>query len=192
MPSELYYYSGDCPDDAANKQIRENFIKMLKANPLFKEECGGTVPDCRAEFVSVKCGAISGRKRDANVNVKVEFNVILPYRENGQNTSVVVKSYETAFDRIKDAIDKAVQSKSLDVGVPGLELQDDSYAPGFPNFYCGKGMTPNYDTASCGKCLVFRCAIMEYCLISHFFKLVCRKGSQESNCPSYRPLLVEK
>ncbi|XP_048259787.1 sushi, von Willebrand factor type A, EGF and pentraxin domain-containing protein 1-like [Haliotis rufescens] len=152
MPSELYYYSGDCPDDAANKQIRENFIKMLKANPLFKEECGGTVPDCRAEFVSVKCGAISGRKRDANVNVKVEFNVILPYRENGQNTSVVVKSYETAFDRIKGAIDKAVQSKSLDVGVPGLELQDDSYAPGIPNFYCGKGMTSSYGTASCAGC----------------------------------------
>ncbi|XP_067682073.1 sushi, von Willebrand factor type A, EGF and pentraxin domain-containing protein 1-like isoform X2 [Haliotis asinina] len=152
MPSELYYYSGDCPDATANQQIKENFIKMLQANPLFKEECGGTVPDCKAEFVSVKCGTISRRKRAAKVNVIVEFNVILPYRENGQNASVVVKSCEAAFDRIKAAIDKAVQSKSLDVGVPGLELQNDSYAPGIPNFLCGKGMTPKYRTASCAGC----------------------------------------
>ncbi|XP_046578196.1 uncharacterized protein LOC124285952 [Haliotis rubra] len=152
MPSELYYYSGNCPDATANQQIRENFIKMLKANPLFKEECGGTVPDCRAEFVSVKCGKTSRRKRAAKVNVRVEFNVILPYRENGQNSSVTVKSCEASFDRIKAAIDNAVQSKSLDVGVPGLELQDDSFAPGIPNFLCGKGMIANYRTASCAGC----------------------------------------
>ena len=64
LPAEIFYYGGECGDDATIEEIKENFqdIVNLKLDPYIQTVCP---PDetCIVEDIIVQCGPISNRKK---------------------------------------------------------------------------------------------------------------------------------
>lgn len=68
---QFYYYEGNCNDEEAQKQIKSNFLNLLRTGMLagMGHACANQAI-CNAENVNVFCGETDKRKRRRRAVVK--------------------------------------------------------------------------------------------------------------------------
>ena len=147
LPSELYYYSGECSDNATQQQIKQHFLDILttEVGPLFNSICPGELM-CTVDAVTVTCGPVSNRRRRRSAPHNIEkreethvtlitFNIITGWE---QGNMTIDESY--VYTDNLQAQQKAVLETLLKGGkmnIPGLTLREDSF------------QTPETGTLSC-------------------------------------------
>lgn len=64
LPSEIFYYSGQCADSDTQQQIKEQFLEILTRQviPLFDSICSREL-NCTVDAVAVTCGEISEKRK---------------------------------------------------------------------------------------------------------------------------------
>ena len=146
----MFYYSGQCNSSAENlQQIQENFVKALNSS-AYKAVCVGN-QNCRAEYVSISCGDVSGgRKRSVEYAYVIQLDILVPFkRVAGQDDSQIFTETQSLLYDIADVIADETETGHFDFD--GLTVQIDSFAPGGQVQYsCPKG-TATQTSASCGN-----------------------------------------
>jgi len=145
----LFYYSGQCNSSAENlKQIQENFVKALN-NSVYKAACLGN-PNCRAEYVSISCGEVSGRrKRSIEYAYVIQLEIWVPFkRVVGQDDSQLFTETKSLLYDIADVIADETVTGHFDLD--GLTVRSDSFAGGQVQYSCPRG-TATQSSASCGN-----------------------------------------
>ncbi|XP_019616633.1 PREDICTED: sushi, von Willebrand factor type A, EGF and pentraxin domain-containing protein 1-like, partial [Branchiostoma belcheri] len=154
LPSELYYYSGDCRDPETQVQIQENFIAILNSSD-YSDICQLFV-ECAAENVQVICGNVTTRSGQPSYQLQVTFDLTVKIKaQTNQNPSYI--DLEDTLFAMANKIDQRVKGGnfSLDnVTAIELEVQPDSFVTKrWTNLVCEPGFLPNYDTYMCKGCI---------------------------------------
>ena len=73
LPSELYYYSGECSDPDTLEQIRQQFLTIITTatKTRFHSLCTPDLLSCSLDSVKITCGPISRRKRGIPTDIDV-------------------------------------------------------------------------------------------------------------------------
>ncbi|XP_078690659.1 uncharacterized protein LOC144921486 [Branchiostoma floridae x Branchiostoma belcheri] len=154
LPSELYYYSGDCRDPDTQVQIQENFIAILNSSD-YSDICQLFV-ECAAENVQVICGNVTTRSGQPSFQLQVKFDLTVKIKaQTNQNPSYI--DLEDTLFAMANKIDQRVKGGnfSLDnVTAINLEVQPDSFVTDdWTNLVCEPGYMPNYDSYMCEGCI---------------------------------------
>lgn len=157
LPSDFYYYTDKCNSSSENLlEIQENFVRALNTSKFF-EYCRNN-PDCQARYVKVSCGQTSSRmKRDTRVYPRperlayiVEFEIILPLNiVNDETKQEAIARAEEMLRGVSRNMKKAAIDGVFDI--PGLRVEEDSFAAGLPTIQCPTGMEPRTTENTCGK-----------------------------------------
>lgn len=161
LPGELYYYTSECNSSAESLlEIQVKFIHALNSS-AFQSYCTGKSA-CRAEFVDVTCGDVTGRrKRSIEARVKrqaeqayiINVEFILPFeRKDGQSDTDIFTNAENVLYGIADVLAEEVNNGLFEID--GLTLSRDSFAYDNVQYSCPKG-TLTKSAASCGKMAIF-------------------------------------
>ncbi|XP_019616495.1 PREDICTED: sushi, von Willebrand factor type A, EGF and pentraxin domain-containing protein 1-like [Branchiostoma belcheri] len=153
LPSELYYYSGDCRDPETQVQIQENFIAILNSSD-YSHLCQLFV-ECAAENVVVYCGNVTTRSGQPSYQLQVKFDLSVKVKEQtDQHTSYI--DLENTLFSMADKIDEGVKEGKFslnNVTAIDLEVQPDSFVTSqWTNLVCEPGYQPDYDTYTCKGC----------------------------------------
>ena len=75
LPSELYYYSGECSDPDTLEQIRQQFLTIITTatKTRFHSLCTPDLLSCSLDSVKITCGPISRRKRGVPTGIQVQI-----------------------------------------------------------------------------------------------------------------------
>eukprot|EP00058_Branchiostoma_floridae_P017283 XP_002602771.1 hypothetical protein BRAFLDRAFT_93716 [Branchiostoma floridae] len=148
LPSELYYYSGDCSDPETQAQIQENFIAILNSSD-YSDTCQLFV-ECAAENVQVFCGNVTTRSLQPSFQLRVKFDLTVKVQP-GHHTSYI--DVEDTLFAMANKIDERVKGGNFsfhNVTAIDLEVQPDSFVTErWTSLVCQPGYLPNYDTYMC-------------------------------------------
>ena len=170
LPNELFYYSGDCNDPAAQQEIRDKFIAVLNSSN-YHVLCS-SYEKCRAENVNVQCGQTSRRRRSATTSnltevfpeimvmsnthqVIVEWDIVMDIdysKLEGLTTDQIWAMMEDQMYDMADVLKEEVEDGKFDLDdVESLDLEVDksSYREGWPDMVCAQGTTQKDSTFSC-------------------------------------------
>ncbi|XP_078597011.1 uncharacterized protein LOC144873487 [Branchiostoma floridae x Branchiostoma japonicum] len=152
LPSELYYYSGDCRDPETQAQIQENFIAILNSSD-YSDTCQLFV-ECAAENVQVFCGNVTTRSLQPSFQLRVKFDLTVKVQP-GHHTSYI--DVEDTLFAMANKIDERVKGGNFslhNVTEIDLEVQPDSFVTErWTSLVCQPGYLPNYDTYMCKGCI---------------------------------------
>ncbi|XP_035676271.1 sushi, von Willebrand factor type A, EGF and pentraxin domain-containing protein 1-like [Branchiostoma floridae] len=152
LPSELYYYSGDCSDPETQAQIQENFIAILNSSD-YSDTCQLFV-ECAAENVQVFCGNVTTRSLQPSFQLRVKFDLTVKVQP-GHHTSYI--DVEDTLFAMANKIDERVKGGNFsfhNVTAIDLEVQPDSFVTErWTSLVCQPGYLPNYDTYMCKGCI---------------------------------------
>lgn len=168
LPSEFFYYAGDCTDEETLKQIKENLISLMiqRQQSGWAGACPNTT-ECNVNNTEVICGPTSGRRRrsadDTDIDldsvtnnvhkrslneIKVKFFVITTW----QNLNPSIETFlhmETIQQNIFGVIKESAKNGALNVSGLSPEMSSFSYSWSDPG--CPDGMTVRWTTMTCGK-----------------------------------------
>lgn len=166
LPSELYYYSGVCPDNATMVEIKENFLEILSSvNELYNRICPNKVT-CTVDRVSVDCGPVLARtrrhvksamqleqkhrlnKREESHAVVFRFDIVTTFGDENDTFDDAYDATESLQELQKEEFSSLVQNGTFDM--EGLLLKPDSFQPAeYADLACEPG-TILYGT-TCSK-----------------------------------------
>ena len=174
LPSELFYFSGDCNDSAVQEKVKESFITSLNTSK-YSEFCTA-YENCSIENVRVSCGLTSREKRSSyfydflslltsrtdrqkrNTNshkLTIQWDITLKINEStlsGLTSQELWSELEGKLEDVAQVLKTETQEGKFDMEeVQGfdLEIDRDSYRTGWPNIVCQEGMIPNDAHFSC-------------------------------------------
>ena len=136
LPSELYYYSGDCSDEATLEQIKQQFLTIItnEAQPLFHSICPKDL-SCTVDSVTVTCGPVSSRRKRRSYIHHIEkraethatvfaFDLSTEWKPGNMTTDDAYDYTDGLQAQQKAVIESLVAENKLDL--PGYALRDDS------------------------------------------------------------------
>ena len=93
---QFFYYSGDCRDESAQRQIKENFVSLMsqKLPPNF---CRAHA-DCNVEHVNVFCGKTTASKRRRRRSVREVYIKVEIVAKEKQGTHQSLSQLESVLD----------------------------------------------------------------------------------------------
>ena len=170
LPSELYYYSGECPDNATLLEIKENFLVILSSvNKLYNRICPNNFT-CTVDKVSVDCGPVLARtrrdvklamqqdgqlkhnhhvnKREESHAVVFRFDIVTTFGDENDTFDDAYDATESLQELQREEFSRLIQNGTFDI--EGLLLRPDSFQPAeYADLACEPG-TILYDT-TCSK-----------------------------------------
>lgn len=149
LPSEIYYYSGECSDSATLEEIKEQFLDILtnEVIPLYEGVCSEELI-CTTDAVIVTCGEVSKKRKRRSHQHHVEkraeshvtiftFDIVTGW-EKGNMTDDEAYNYTDSLQALqRDIIASKLADGTLDL--PRLILKADSFK------------TAKYGTLSCNE-----------------------------------------
>ncbi|CAH1274716.1 SRPX2 [Branchiostoma lanceolatum] len=154
LPSELYYYSGDCRDPDTQVQIQENFIAILNSSD-YSDICQLFV-ECAAENVQVICGNVTARSLQPSFQLRVNFDLTVKVKAQADHHVSYIDVEDTLF-AMADKFNEGVKGGNFslhNVTAIDLEVQPDSFVTeSWTNLVCQPGYLPNYDSYICKGCI---------------------------------------
>lgn len=160
LPSELYYYSGECNNSNDTLlEIQNKFIKLLNQS-AFKTACINYI-GCSAENVEVSCGPVLKRRKRLSDADTAENQTVLDYaytvklyftvpfvRQEGISDEALFTEADTILNDMADILDFEIKAGNFSIS--GLDLSTPSFVVGFTDYVCPPG-TLTKSSASCGK-----------------------------------------
>ncbi|XP_035664406.1 sushi, von Willebrand factor type A, EGF and pentraxin domain-containing protein 1-like [Branchiostoma floridae] len=153
LPSELYYYSGDCRDPETQAQIQANFIAILNSSD-YSDICRLFV-ECAAENVQVICGNVTTRSLQPSFQLRVTFDLTVKVNAQTDDHTSYLDVEDTLFS-MAYKIDEGVKGGKFslnNVTTIDLEVEPESFATSnWTNLVCETGYQPNYVDYTCQGC----------------------------------------
>ncbi|XP_046380159.2 sushi, von Willebrand factor type A, EGF and pentraxin domain-containing protein 1-like [Haliotis rufescens] len=165
--SVLFYYDGPCTEEAAQNQIKTNFLNAFKESPFSETlgQSGRTIAN-----VKVTCGSSDNgrRKRETRVTVKVDILLAIDGDVSRETFKDAEKTLLNLYNHITEDIkgdnsklfqhlDQEVRSV-MEIERPTIEL--DCPLDTFPSYNtyscvgCGEGLYHSEGDNSCKECPV--------------------------------------
>ncbi|XP_050398287.1 sushi, von Willebrand factor type A, EGF and pentraxin domain-containing protein 1 [Patella vulgata] len=165
LPSELYYYGGDCSSAASQAQIKQNFIQYMTTSQ-WKDQCLQDT-ECKIENVKVECGATTRRKRSPHpwsraTRVKrstepgtatISWKFVIGFAVDSNSTLESSRqTHDTALMDMAYSVESDMKAGKLNNIAPGFTLKDPSMFIDWTDFECKSGQVAKYATVSCHGC----------------------------------------
>ena len=194
LPSELYYYSGDCPDNATLLEIKENFLIILSSvNKLYNRICPNNFT-CTVDRVSVDCGPVLARtrrdvklamqqdgqlkhnhhvnKREESHAVVFRFDIVTTFGDENDTFDDAYDATENLQELQKEEFSRLIQNGTFDI--EGLLLRPDSFQPAeYADLACEPGTILYGTTCSKPRSIFFYFGspeqtifMLSYCVLS--------------------------
>lgn len=160
LPSELYYYTGNCGTPSTVELVKTQFIMSLKGSGSWKDACTKD-KNCKVENVQVECGDMLRRRRHAAMSSRrkraptlaalVTWDFMVDFEMGNMTVEDAINKHKDMLKGMASRTKIDVQQGLYDINITGFQLRHDSFASGWSDFYCGKGLVPVYASASCGE-----------------------------------------
>ncbi|XP_048245051.1 sushi, von Willebrand factor type A, EGF and pentraxin domain-containing protein 1-like isoform X2 [Haliotis rufescens] len=161
LPSELYYYTGNCGSTSTVELVKTQFIMSLKGSGSWKDACAKD-KNCKVENVQVECGDMLRRRRHAAMSSRrkraptlaalVTWDFMVDFEMGNMTVEDAINKHKDMLKGMASRTKIDVQQGLYDINITGFQLRHDSFASGWSDFYCGKGLVPVYASASCAAC----------------------------------------
>ena len=146
---QFYYYSGDCRDESAQQQIKENFIAVM-AGHMPPNFCR-TDANCNVDHVNVFCGnstSVKRRRRSAVREVYVRVDIVA---QGKAGASPSLSDLENVLNNeARPKIDASAKNTDWSPLRQSTDLEYRTYNLGYAEAYCS-------DTGA----IVGRCSILK-------------------------------
>lgn len=158
LGGEIYYYSGQCSDEATQQQIKQNFLTILtnEVDPLFNSICPGELT-CTVDKVAVICGNVSEsrkrrssgtyysnyehhvEKREESSVAIVTFSMNVEWNPSGMTINEAFNYTDNLHNLQAQGIVDLIKEGAFDI--PGFTLREDSFQRAkYGSLSCDLGM----------------------------------------------------